>query len=89
MQHSFRIVRLNALLGVELLDHEVADFGGRVTHPTGAEAFAQKLEKELNGGAIQIQYATPISKYRYGGRIFMEETQESLQIDIPFQSGFH
>ena len=29
-----------------------------------------KLEKELNGGAVQIQYATPISKYRYGGRIF-------------------
>ena len=43
----------------------------------GAEAFAQKLEKELNGGAIQIQYATPISKYRFGGRIFMEETQEA------------
>jgi amidophosphoribosyltransferase len=43
----------------------------------GAEAFAQKLEKELNGGAVQIQYATPISKYRYGGRIFMEETQEA------------
>jgi amidophosphoribosyltransferase len=41
----------------------------------GAEAFAQKLEKELNGGVIQ--YATPISKYRYGGRIFMEETQEA------------
>jgi amidophosphoribosyltransferase len=43
----------------------------------GAEAFAQKLEKELNGGAVQIQYAMPISKYRYGGRIFMEETQEA------------
>jgi len=43
----------------------------------GAEAFAQKLEKEFNGDAIQIQYATPISKYRYGGRIFMEETQEA------------
>jgi amidophosphoribosyltransferase len=41
----------------------------------GAEAFSQRLEKELNGGAIQ--YATPISKYRYGGRIFMEETQEA------------
>ncbi len=40
----------------------------------GAEAFAQKIEKEINGGAIQ--YATPVSKYRYGGRIFMEETQE-------------
>ncbi len=43
----------------------------------GAEAFAQKLEKELNGGAVQIQYATPISKYRFGGRIFMEETQQA------------
>ena len=40
----------------------------------GAEAFAQKLEKELEAGAIQ--YATPVSKYRFGGRIFMEETQE-------------
>jgi len=43
----------------------------------GAEAFAQKLEQELDGGAVQIQYDTPISKYRYGGRIFMEETQEA------------
>ncbi|MCP4901024.1 MAG: hypothetical protein GY906_28985, partial [bacterium] len=41
----------------------------------GAEAFAQKLEKELADGAIQ--YATPVSKYRYGGRIFMEETQKA------------
>ena len=41
----------------------------------GAEAFAQKLEKDLDNGVIQ--YATPISKYRYGGRIFMEETQEA------------
>ncbi len=41
----------------------------------GAEAFAQTLEKELDGGGIQ--YATPVSKYRYGGRIFMEETQEA------------
>jgi len=41
----------------------------------GAEAFARKLEKELDGTAIQ--YATPVSKYRYGGRIFMEETQEA------------
>lgn len=39
-----------------------------------AEAFAQKLEKELE--ATAIQYATPVSKYRYGGRIFMEETQQ-------------
>jgi len=41
----------------------------------GAEAFAQKLEKEFEDTAIQ--YATPVSKYRYGGRIFMEETQEA------------
>lgn len=40
----------------------------------GAEAFSQKLEKEFDTGAIQ--YATPVSKYRFGGRIFMEETQE-------------
>jgi len=41
----------------------------------GAEAFAQKLEKEVDGKALQ--YATPVSKYRYGGRIFMEETQQA------------
>jgi amidophosphoribosyltransferase len=41
----------------------------------GAEAFAQKLEKEIEAAAIQ--YATPVSKYRYGGRIFMEDTQEA------------
>ncbi len=41
----------------------------------GAEAFAQKLEKECD--AAVLQYATPVSKYRYGGRIFMEETQEA------------
>ena len=41
----------------------------------GAEAFAQKLEKEIESSALQ--YATPVSKYRYGGRIFMEETQEA------------
>jgi amidophosphoribosyltransferase len=39
----------------------------------GAEAFARTLEKELESSALQ--YATPVSKYRYGGRIFMEETQ--------------
>jgi amidophosphoribosyltransferase len=41
----------------------------------GAEAFAQKLEKDVSSAALQ--YATPVSKYRYGGRIFMEETQEA------------
>ena len=40
----------------------------------GAEAFAQRLERDLEGAVLQ--YATPVSKYRYGGRIFMEETQE-------------
>jgi len=40
----------------------------------GAEACAQRLEKECD--ASVLQYATPVSKYRYGGRIFMEETQE-------------
>jgi amidophosphoribosyltransferase len=43
----------------------------------GAEAFAQKLEKEVDQTAVQ--YATPVSKYRYGGRIFMEETQEERE----------
>jgi amidophosphoribosyltransferase len=41
----------------------------------GAEAFALKLDKEMDD--LAIQYATPVSKYRYGGRIFMEETQEA------------
>lgn len=41
----------------------------------GAEAFAQKLEKDVDAAALQ--YATPVSKYRFGGRIFMEETQEA------------
>jgi amidophosphoribosyltransferase len=39
----------------------------------GAEAFAQKIEKDVESTALQ--YATPVSKYRFGGRIFMEETQ--------------
>jgi amidophosphoribosyltransferase len=41
----------------------------------GAEAFADKIEREMTTAAVQ--YATPVSKYRYGGRIFMEETQEA------------
>lgn len=41
----------------------------------GAEAFARKLEKEA--ADLGIQYATPVSKYRFGGRVFMEETQEA------------
>jgi amidophosphoribosyltransferase len=43
----------------------------------GAEAFALKLEKEVAESVVQ--YATPVSKYRYGGRIFMEETQEERE----------
>ncbi len=39
----------------------------------GAEAFAQTLEKTFDD--LALQYATPVSKYRYGGRVFMEETQ--------------
>ena len=39
----------------------------------GAEAFAQTLEKEIE--ELKLQYATPVSKYRFGGRVFMEETQ--------------
>lgn len=41
----------------------------------GAEAFARKLEKEAS--TLGIQYATPVSKYRYGGRVFMAETQKA------------
>jgi len=44
----------------------------------GAEAFALKLDKEMDN--LAIQYATPVSKYRYGGRIFMEETQEARDL---------
>ncbi len=40
----------------------------------GAQAFAIALDKQLEGSSVQ--YATPVSKYRYGGRIFMEETQK-------------
>lgn len=43
----------------------------------GAEAFAATLERHLDGAAVQ--YGTPVSKYRYGGRIFMEETQEERE----------
>jgi amidophosphoribosyltransferase len=41
----------------------------------GAEAFAQYVNK--HGGSVQ--YATPVSKYRYGRRIFMGETQEERE----------
>jgi len=41
----------------------------------GAEAFAQKIQEILPES--RSQYATPVSKYRYGGRIFMAETQKA------------
>jgi amidophosphoribosyltransferase len=41
----------------------------------GAEAFAKHIERATDGHGPD--YATPVSKYRYGGRIFMEETQEA------------
>jgi amidophosphoribosyltransferase len=50
----------------------------------GAEAFARTIERQLDTGVVQ--YATPVSKYRYGGRIFMEETQaardEAAMLDL-------
>ncbi len=41
----------------------------------GAQAFAIALDKHLDDASVQ--YSTPVSKYRYGGRIFMEETQKA------------
>ncbi len=41
----------------------------------GAESFALTIERAAGGG--NAQYATPVSKYRFGGRIFMEENQEA------------
>jgi amidophosphoribosyltransferase len=56
---------------------EVIDLVVPIPHSPipGAEAFAQRLEKALESTALL--YATPVSKYRYGGRIFMEETQSA------------
>ncbi len=34
-------------------------------------------EARKGGREAALQYATPVSKYRFGGRIFMEETQEA------------
>ncbi|HOC42072.1 MAG TPA: amidophosphoribosyltransferase [Thermoanaerobaculales bacterium] len=74
----WRAGRALAMHVMEKAPEVVASIGLVVPIPhspiPGAEAFAQKLEKELASGAIQ--YATPVSKYRYGGRIFLEETQE-------------
>ena len=41
----------------------------------GAESFALAIERAAGGA--DVQYATPVSKYRFGGRIFMEENQEA------------
>ncbi len=41
----------------------------------GAEAFAQKIQEMIPES--RLQYVTPVSKYRYGGRIFMAETQKA------------
>ncbi len=78
---SFRWRAGRALGALVLEQHRdvVADIDLIVPIPhspiPGAEALARFLEKELDTSAIQ--YATPVSKYRYGGRIFMEETQEA------------
>ena len=42
----------------------------------GAEALCSGVGKRTRDGSA-LQYATPVSKYRYGGRIFMEETQKA------------
>lgn len=59
----------------------------------GAEAFAQKIQELAPEN--RLQYATPVSKYRYGGRIFMAETQKArdeaamldFRVDIKTLSG--
>ena len=77
--YRWRAGRTLALHLIETAPEIVADINLVVPIPhspiPAAEAFALKLEKELDSTAAQ--YATPISKYRYGGRIFMEETQEA------------
>jgi amidophosphoribosyltransferase len=74
----WRAGRALAMYVMEASPELVADIDLVVPIPhspiPGAEAFALKLEKEFDSAAIQ--YATPVSKYRYGGRIFMEETQK-------------
>jgi len=77
--HRWRAGRALALHVMEAAPEIVSDIDLVVPIPhspiPGAEAFAQKLEKDVSSAVIQ--YATPVSKYRYGGRIFMEETQEA------------
>jgi amidophosphoribosyltransferase len=79
--HRWRAGRALAVHVVEKAPDMVSEIDLVVPIPhspiPGAEAFAQKLEKEISAAAIQ--YATPVSKYRYGGRIFMEETQEERE----------
>lgn len=77
--HRWRAGRALALYLLETAPEIVAQVDLVIPIPhspiPGAEAFAQKLETELETSAIG--YAIPVSKYRYGGRIFMEETQEA------------
>jgi amidophosphoribosyltransferase len=77
--HRWRAGRALAVYVVETAPQIVSEIDLVVPIPhspiPGAEAFAQKIEKQVSTSAIQ--YATPVSKYRYGGRIFMEETQEA------------
>lgn len=76
--YRWRAGRALAMHLLEVAPEVLADIDLVVPIPhspiPGAEAFAQRLERDLEGTALQ--YATPVSKYRYGGRIFMEETQE-------------
>jgi amidophosphoribosyltransferase len=77
--YRWRAGRALALHVIESAPDLVSDIDLVVPIPhspiPGAEAFALKLGTEFDTAAIQ--YATPVSKYRYGGRIFMEETQEA------------
>jgi amidophosphoribosyltransferase len=77
--YRWRAGRALALHVIDIAPEMIPDIDLVVPIPhspiPGAEAFALKLEKEIDSAAIQ--YATPVSKYRYGGRIFMEETQEA------------
>jgi len=77
--HRWRAGRALAMHVIETAPDLVGEIDLVVPIPhspiPGAEAFAQKLEKELD--AATVQYATPVSKYRFGGRIFMEETQKA------------
>lgn len=77
--HRWRAGRALAMWVLEQAPEVVAEIDLVVPIPhspiPGAEAFADKIEREM--AEVAVQYATPVSKYRYGGRIFMEETQEA------------